>query len=131
MDIDTGLISKELEEWKSQSLDIAYKKGFNDFNAHGIRLNVNNQKNLSTNVQFSTQSISSYNIHGSSKAAVCDTAVFPSSGGINSALADACQRDSRISNVFNKAHNQYLNKHVLGRYGAKITQKISMIIMMV
>ena len=112
VDIDTGLISKKLED-KSRSLDVAYKKGFNDFNAHGIRLNVNNQKNLSTNIQFSTQSISSYNIPGSSKAAVCDTAVFPSSGGINSALADACQKDSRISNVFNKAHNQYLNKHVL------------------
>uniref|UniRef100_UPI00397DF3F5 hypothetical protein n=1 Tax=Acinetobacter johnsonii TaxID=40214 RepID=UPI00397DF3F5 len=53
VDIDTGLISKKLED-KSRSLDIAYKKGFNDFNAHGIRLNVNNQKNLSTNIQFST-----------------------------------------------------------------------------
>lgn len=112
VDIDTGIISKTLED-DSHSLDIAYKKGFNDFNAHGIRLNINNQKNLSTNVQFSTQSISSYKIPGSSKAAVCDTNVFPSAGGVNSALADACQRDSRISNVFNKAHNQYLNKHIL------------------
>lgn len=112
VDIDTGLIPTELED-KSGNIDIAYKKGFNDFNAHGMRINVNNQNNLSTNIQFSTQSISSYKIPGDSKASVCDTRVFPSSGGVNSALADACQRDSRISNIFNKAHNKYLDKQVL------------------
>lgn len=112
IDIDTGIISKEMQD-KSSSLDVAYKKGFNDFNAHGIRVNVNNQKNLSTNIQFSTQSISSYNIPGNSKASVCDTDVFSAQGGINSGLADACQRDSRISNVFNKSHYKYLDKYVL------------------
>lgn len=112
VDIDTGIISKELED-KSSGLDIAYKKGFNNFNAHGIRLNFNNEKNFSTNIQFSTQSISSYKIPGSSKAVACETGVFPISGGVNSALADVCQKDARISNVFNTSHNKYLDKHVL------------------
>ena len=47
------------------------------FDAQGIRLNLNNQKNLSTNIQFSTQDISSYKIPGKSKATVCDTDIFP------------------------------------------------------
>ncbi|RJL69999.1 TonB-dependent receptor [Acinetobacter radioresistens] len=112
IDIDTGIISKELED-KSRNLDIVYKKGFNDFEAQGIRLNLNNQKNLSTNIQFSTQDISSYKIPGKSKAAVCDTDIFPAIGGINSALANVCQKDSRILKNFNKSHHKYLNKHVL------------------
>ncbi|MFC1397964.1 TonB-dependent receptor [Acinetobacter lactucae] len=112
VDINTGIISKELED-KSHSLDLVYKKGFNNFNAHGIHFNVNNEKNLTTNIQFSTQSISSYRIPTNSKAAVCDTDIFPKTGGINSALADACQRDSRISNIFNKSHHKYLNNGVL------------------
>lgn len=112
IDIDTGIISKELED-KSRNLDIVYKKGFNDFDAQGIRLNLNNQKNLSTNIQFSTQDISSYKIPGKSKATVCDTDIFPATGGINSALANVCQKDSRILKNFNKSHHKYLNKHVL------------------
>lgn len=112
VDIDTGIISKVLED-KSNNFDIAYKKGFNDFNAHGIRVNVNNQKNLSTNIQFSTQKNSSYKIPGDSKASVCDTGIFLTRGGINSALSDVCQKDSKISKIFNVAHNKYLNKHVL------------------
>ena len=112
VDVDTGIISKELED-KSHSLDIAYRKGFNNFDAHGLRLNLNNQKNLSTNIQFSTQRIDSYKIPGNSKASVCDTNVFYPSGGVNSALASACQRDSRTNNIFNKAHNKYLDKYVL------------------
>ncbi|WP_160232449.1 TonB-dependent receptor [Acinetobacter indicus] len=112
VDIDSGIISKTLEE-KSANVDMVYKKGFNDFSGHGIRINVNNQENLSTNIQFSTQQISSYKIPGKSKAAVCDTAIVSERGGIDSALASACQRDARIEQVFNKAHHQYLNKHVL------------------
>ncbi len=112
VDIDSGIISTALED-KSSAVELAYRKGLNDFDAHGIRLNINNQKNFSTNLQFSSQSISSYKISGASKASICETDVFPAGGGVNSALADACQKDARISNVFNKAHNQYLDKQVL------------------
>ena len=112
VDIDSGIISKTLED-KSRSLDIAYKKGFNDFDAHGIRLNINNQANLSTNIQFSTQRIDAYKIPGSSKAKVCDTDIFLAQGGINAALASVCQRDAKINKIFNKAHNKYLNKYVI------------------
>lgn len=112
VDIDTGIISKELED-KSSNAEVVYKKGFNDFNAHGIRVNVNNQENFSTNIQFSSQTISSYKIPGNSKASVCDTEIFSAQGGINSALASSCQRDSRILNIFNKSHHKYLDQYVL------------------
>lgn len=112
IDIDTGIISKKLEG-KSHNLDVVFKKGFNDANAQGIRLNINNQRNITANLQFSTQEISSYKIPGLSKADVCDAKVFPAAGGVNSALASACQQDSRILQQFNKAHNRYLDKHVL------------------
>lgn len=112
IDIDTGLISKQLEA-ESDRFDLVFKKGFNSANAQGIRVNFNNQKNLTTNIQFSKQDISSYKIPGASKASVCNDAVFPVTGGVNSALANACQKDSRILKQFNKAYNQYLDKHVL------------------
>lgn len=112
VDIDTGIISKEMED-KSHHIDIAVHKGFNDFNAHGIRVNLNNQKNFSTNIQFSNQRISSYDIPGNSKASICESAVFPSTGVINSALSSACQKDSRIKQIFNQGHYKYLNKYVL------------------
>ncbi|AOA57420.1 TonB-dependent receptor [Acinetobacter larvae] len=112
VDIDTGLISRSLEH-EDHRLDVVFKKGFNDFDAKGFKLNINNQKNFSTNVQYSNQHISSYKIPGNSKAAVCDTLIFPTGGGVNSALADACQRDARINQLFNKASPKYLNQYVL------------------
>ncbi|WP_445115938.1 TonB-dependent receptor domain-containing protein [Acinetobacter sp. WZC-1] len=109
VDIDTGLISRTMEE-KNRSLDVVFKKGFNNFDARGIKLNINNQKNLSTNIQFSTQEISSYKIPGYSKASICDTDVFPPGGGVNSSLSAVCQRDTRIQRNYNTASQPYINQ---------------------
>ncbi len=112
VDVDTGILSKQLEE-KSHSLDIVFKKGFNNVDAQGLKLNINNQKNLSTNIQFSRQKISSYDIPGYSKASACDNKMFYPQGGYNSSLAADCQRDVRIETYYNKAHEPYLNNYVL------------------
>ncbi len=112
VDIDSGLISKQMEE-KDHSLDIVYKKGFNHFDAQGARLNFNNQNNLSTNIQFSTQKISAYDIPGRSKADVCNRKIFPLAGGVNSSLADVCQKDARIISTYNKGHQPFMNNAIL------------------
>lgn len=112
VNIDTGIISKEMEE-KSHSIDIIMKKGFNNVDARGININVNNQKNLSTNIQYSRQEISSYKIPGRSKASICNSKLFPSTGGINSTLADACQKDASIQSTYHTGSQPYMNDYVL------------------
>lgn len=109
VDIDTGLISREMED-KEQTMELLLRKGFNDADAQGFRLNFNNQRNVSTNVQMSMQRISYYDIPGNSKADVCDSQLFPAAGGVNSALADACQKEARVQQVYNKASQPYIDQ---------------------
>ncbi|MCG9494178.1 TonB-dependent receptor [Acinetobacter pittii] len=107
--IESGLISKKIED-KEHKLDIAYRKGFNDLDAKGFKFNINNQNNWATNIRYSTQEISSYKIPGNSKANVCENQVFADSGGVNSALADSCQKDTRIQHIYNKASQPYIDQ---------------------
>ena len=73
VEIDSGLIPRSTED-KDQSMELVLRKGFNAADAQGFRMNFNNQRNLSTNLQVSRQRISHYDIPGNSKAAVCNTA---------------------------------------------------------
>ncbi len=114
VDIDTGILSQKLEE-KDHNLQLAYKKGFNMPDVKGIKLNFNNQKNLSTNIQFSRQEMSSYKIPGRSKAGICETGIFYPTGGINSSLADSCQKEARVEKNYNKSHQPYMNNYVLAQ----------------
>lgn len=111
VNIENGLISKELPN-KNAGLELAIQKGWNNSDAKGFKFNLNNQHNLSSNFLFSTQEISSYNIPGNSKADVCNTGLFPVNGGINSALADACQKDARIQQVYNTASQPYIDQFI-------------------
>ena len=92
VEIDSGLIPRSLEDTE-QSMELVLRKGFNAADAQGFRMNFNNQRNLSTNLQVSRQRISHYDIPGNSKADVCNTRLFPPTGGVNSALADSCRGD--------------------------------------
>lgn len=121
VDIDSGLISKKMAE-KDHSVSIAFKKGFNRANAQGFKANFNNQKNLSTNIQFSTQKMSSYKIPGYSKASICDedSLAFPVNAagqGTSSILSSRCQRDIRIEKAYQTAAQPYFNDAVLALIG--------------
>lgn len=109
VNVENGLISKEIPK-KDHNLELAVRKGWNNADAHGFKLNLNNQSNFSTNFLFSKQDISSYKIPGNSKAEQCNSAVFPATGGVNSALADACQKDTRIQKIYNTASQKYIDQ---------------------
>lgn len=109
VDIDTGIIDQVLPEKKTE-LELVAKKGWNDFDAKGFKLNLNNQKNFSTNFLFSTQEIAAYKIPGNGKAKVCNSALFPATGGVNTGLADACQKEARIQQVYNTASQPYIDQ---------------------
>ncbi len=109
VNIDTGLISRKMEE-KDQEMELMLRKGFNDADAQGFRMNFNNQRNVSTNLQMSVQRISHYDIPGNSKAGACDSQLFPAAGGVNSALADSCQKEARVQQVYNKASQPFIDQ---------------------
>jgi len=109
VNMDSGLISREMED-KDQEMELMLRKGFNDADAQGFRMNFNNQRNISTNLQMSVQRISHYDIPGNSKASVCDSQMFPVAGGVNSALADSCQREARVQRVYNKASQPFIDQ---------------------
>ena len=109
VEIDSGLIPRSTED-KDQSMELVLRKGFNAADAQGFRMNFNNQRNLSTNLQVSRQRISHYDIPGNSKAAVCNTRLFPPTGGVNSALADSCQKEARVQQIYNKASQPYIDQ---------------------
>lgn len=109
VDIDSGLIPRSMED-KDQSMELVLRKGFNAADAQGFRMNFNNQRNLSTNLQVTRQRISHYDIPGNSKAAVCNTRLFPPTGGVNSALADSCQKEARVQQIYNKASQPYIDQ---------------------
>ncbi|WP_295520846.1 TonB-dependent receptor [uncultured Stenotrophomonas sp.] len=109
VEVDSGLIPRTMED-KDQSMELVLRKGFNAADAQGFRMNFNNQRNVSTNLQVSRQRISHYDIPGNSKAAACNTQLFPAAGGVNSALADACQKEARVQQVYNKASQPYIDQ---------------------
>ncbi|MEG2979115.1 MAG: TonB-dependent receptor [Stenotrophomonas sp.] len=109
VDIDSGLIPRTMED-KDQSMELVLRKGFNAADAQGFRMNFNNQRNVSTNLQVSQQRISYYDIPGNSKAGVCNTGLFPATGGVNSALADSCQKEARVQQLYNKASQPYIDQ---------------------
>ena len=110
VEVDSGLIPKEIPE-KSRELDLVLKKGWNNFDAKGLKLQLSNQTNLATNIRFSRQEIKSYKIPGKSKADVCESEIFRN-GGVNSSLADVCQKDSRIKSTYNKASQPYIDQFI-------------------
>jgi len=48
VNVENGLISKEIPK-KDHDLELAVRKGWNNADAHGFKLNLNNQSNFSTN----------------------------------------------------------------------------------
>ena len=109
VNIDSGLIDTAMPN-KSSHLELVAKKGWNDFDAKGFKLNLNNQSNFSTNLLFSSQDMSAYKIPGEGKASVCNSGVFPATGGVNTALADACQKEARIQKNYNTASQPYIDQ---------------------
>jgi len=109
VDIDSGILSRRMED-TDQEMELVLRKGFNSADAQGFRMNFNNQKNISTNVQMSVQRMSNYRIPGDSKASVCNSALFPAAGGVNSALADGCQKEARVQQVYNTASQPYIDQ---------------------
>ena len=65
VDVDSGLISRKMED-QEKEVELVLRKGFNNADAQGLRLNFNDQKHFSTNVQLSFQKISHYTIPGNS-----------------------------------------------------------------
>lgn len=109
VDVDSGIISRKMED-KQKDLEFVLRKGFNDANAQGLRINFNDQKHFSTNVQMSFQKIGHYDIPGNSKADVCNSRLFPGNGGVNTFLADSCQKEARIQQVYNKASQPFIDQ---------------------
>ena len=109
VDVDSGLISRKMED-KPKVLELVLRKGFNDADAQGLRLNFNDGKRFSTNLQMSFQKIGHYTIAGNSKAGVCNSQLFPSRGGVNTFLADSCQKEARIQQVYNKASQPFIDQ---------------------
>lgn len=109
VNLDAGIVSRKMED-KDHEIEFVLRKGVNDADAQGLRLNVNNQKNFSANVQLSFQEIAHYDIPGSSKAAVCNSQLFPAKGGVNTFLADNCQKEARIQQVYNKSSQPYIDQ---------------------
>ncbi|MBN7828253.1 TonB-dependent receptor [Stenotrophomonas maltophilia] len=109
VEIDSGLVPRRMGD-KEQSMELILRKGFNAADAQGFRMNFNNQRNLSTNLQVSRQRISHYGIPGNSKSDVCNTRLFPPTGGVNSALADSCQKEARVQQIYKKASQPYIDQ---------------------
>ena len=109
VDVDSGLISRKMES-REKDLELVLRKGFNDADAQGLRMNFNDGTHFSTNLQMSFQKIGHYDIPGNSKAGVCNSQLFPSSGGVNTFLADSCQKEARIQQVYNKASQPFIDQ---------------------
>ena len=90
VDVGSGLISRKMEA-QEKDVELVLRKGHNDADAQGFRMNVNDGKHFSTNLQMSFQKIGHYDIPGNSKAGVCNSQLFPAKGGVNTFLADSCQ----------------------------------------
>ncbi|KQQ31858.1 TonB-dependent receptor [Duganella sp. Leaf126] len=111
VEVDSGLVSRQLEE-RDHQLELVLRKGHNDFDAQGLRLNVNDGRKVSTNIELSFQRIGHYDIPGNSKASVCNTGLFPAGGGVNTFLADSCQKEARVQQVYNKSSQPYIEQFI-------------------
>lgn len=109
VDVDSGIISRKMED-KPKDLELVLRKGYNDADAQGLRLNFNDGQRFSTNLQMSFQKIGHYTIPGNSKAGACNSQLFPANGGVNSSLADSCQKEARIQQVYNKASQPFIDQ---------------------
>ena len=109
VDVDSGLVSRKMED-KEKDLELVLRKGFNDADAQGLRMNFNDGKRFSTNLQMSFQKIGHYDIPGNSKAGACNSQLFPANGGVNTFLADSCQKEARIQQVYNKASQPFIDQ---------------------
>ncbi|MBB5606391.1 iron complex outermembrane receptor protein [Janthinobacterium sp. S3M3] len=109
VDVDSGIISRTMES-KEKDLELVLRKGFNDADAQGLRMNFNDGKRFSTNLQMSFQKIGHYDIPGNSKASACNSQLFPANGGVNTFLADSCQKEARIQQVYNKASQPFIDQ---------------------
>ncbi|WP_426070907.1 TonB-dependent receptor [Janthinobacterium sp. DSP2-3-3] len=109
VDVDSGIISRKMEA-REKDLEFILRKGFNDANAQGLRMNFNDQQHFSTNLQMSFQKIGHYDIPGNSKAGACNSQLFPLQGGVNTFLADSCQKEARIQQVYNKASQPFIDQ---------------------
>ncbi|AQR69354.1 TonB-dependent receptor [Janthinobacterium sp. LM6] len=109
VDVDSGLISRKMET-KEKDVELVLRKGFNDADAQGLRVNFNDGKRFSTNLQLSFQKIGHYDIPGNSKAGVCNSQLFPLKGGVNTFLADSCQKEARIQQIYNKASQPFIDQ---------------------
>ncbi|WP_438012140.1 TonB-dependent receptor plug domain-containing protein [Psychrobacter raelei] len=109
VEIDSGLISRQIED-KPQNLTLAIKDGTNAPHSQGIKANMNNEDNLSINLLYSAQRQGHYDIPGDSKAKVCQTDLVRSNEyglGVNTVLADACQKHVEKTTIFNPKSRQY------------------------
>ena len=111
VDVDSGLISRKMEA-REKEVELVLRKGFNDTDAQGLRMNFNDQQHFSTNVQLSFQKIGQYTIPGNSKASVCNSGLFPANGGVNTFLADSCQKEARIQQLYNKSSQPYIEQFI-------------------
>lgn len=109
VDVDSGLVSRKMES-KRNDVELVLRKGINDADAQGLRANFNDGRHFSTNVQLSFQKIGHYDIPGNSKAGVCNSQLFPANGGVNTFLADSCQKEARIQQVYNKASQPFIDQ---------------------
>ena len=109
VDVDSGLVSRKMES-KPKDVELVLRKGINDADAQGLRANFNDGQHFSTNVQLSFQKIGHYDIPGNSKAGVCNSQLFPANGGVNTFLADSCQKEARIQQVYNKASQPFIDQ---------------------
>lgn len=109
VDVDSGIISRKMED-KEKDVEFVLRKGVNDADAQGLRMNFNDGKRFSTNLQMSFQKIGHYDIPGNSKAGVCNSQLFPVNGGVNTFLADSCQKEARIQQIYNKSSQPYIDQ---------------------
>ena len=109
VDVDSGLVSRKMES-QPKDVELVLRKGINAANAQGLRANFNDGQRFSTNLQLSFQTIGHYDIPGNSKAGACNSQLFPATGGVNTSLADSCQKEARIQQVYNKASQPFIDQ---------------------
>ncbi|MDO4222800.1 MAG: TonB-dependent receptor [Acinetobacter sp.] len=107
--IENNVLPNTLKE-RAFSGEVVLSKGFNHADTQGIRLEVNDQKHFAASVLYSQQRMKDYRIPNQSKAAACQTDLFASNAygiGVNSLLADLCQKNARVDTVFNIKSRPY------------------------
>ncbi|MDO5652290.1 MAG: TonB-dependent receptor [Moraxella sp.] len=123
--IDSGLVARQMAD-KPAGLELYLQKGFNMADSHGIKANINNQKNMSVNILHSAQSLDNYNIVGNSKASVCDNIITVDANGRlgnDPYLTNICQKEVRVANVFNMASREFYDSRYYDMSTGKYSQE--------